>query len=646
MVLSVIIVNYNVKYFLEQCLLSIQKALQAVEGEIIVIDNNSEDGSRQYFAGRFDDVKFIWKNKNTGFSKACNEGLAQAAGDYILFLNPDTIVPEDCFEKCISFIRSKNNRCALGVKMVDGSGKFLKESKRSFPSPLISFYKLAGLASLFPRSPVFAKYYLGHLDRNQDHAVDVLAGAFMMIPSEIIYQTGSFDESFFMYGEDIDLSYRIQKSGFENFYYAGSRIIHFKGESTRKATFNYVKMFYKAMSIFAHKHYGGAKAGILNVFIQIAIFIAGLLSGLKNLMAKLGMKIMDAAVILLSFWIVKFLWNGLVKPNVDYSHNLLLIAFPAFTLLFWFTSYFSGLYDTGYRQTRLLKAIAASILVVLAAYSLLPESVRFSRGILLFGSLLAYLLMSLLRKWMVSWRIIEREIDNNELFESAVVGNKADFEKVKNFYSESGIHKRLAGRITFSDNTGENIIGKLGDINSLATSYGISELIYCAGSTPYANIIESVAGLPRRIRIKLFNPATNTIIQSEKNIGIGKIYAASNKFRISNSMERRKKRLVDILLAFFFIITFPVHLFTKKRVINFFKNTWQVLAGKRTWIGFATNHPDLPFLRNGILTSTGLPAHLNILSFQDLLHSDTIYAREYQALKDVQLLWFNYQLLS
>ena len=160
MQLSVIIVNYNVKYFLEQCLYSVQKASQAIEAEVIVVDNNSTDGSKDFLEPLFPRVNFIWKSSNVGFAKANNEAVAMAKGDFILFLNPDTLVPEDCFEKCINFFRSNKHTGALGIKMIDGSGQFLKESKRAFPSPLTSLYKLTGLAKLFPRSRAFAKYHL------------------------------------------------------------------------------------------------------------------------------------------------------------------------------------------------------------------------------------------------------------------------------------------------------------------------------------------------------------------------------------------------------------------------------------------------------------------------------------------------------
>ena len=297
MQLSVIIVNYNVKYFLEQCLYSVLKASLNIEAEIFVVDNNSTDGSQAFLEPKFPSVNFLWNKTNDGFAKANNQALAKATGNVILFLNPDTILPEDCFKKCLQFLADTSVAGSLGVRMIDGAGQFLKESKRAFPSPLTSFYKLTGLANLFPGSKTFAKYYLGHLSEKDNHEVDVLAGAFMMVPIHVLNKTGGFDEQFFMYGEDVDLSYRIQQSGYKNFYFAETTIIHFKGESTKRGSLNYVRIFYKAMSLFVKKHYGTERVWLFNFFIQIAIWfragIAAVGSLFKNIKERKSMTDID-----------------------------------------------------------------------------------------------------------------------------------------------------------------------------------------------------------------------------------------------------------------------------------------------------------------------------------------------------------------
>ena len=283
MLLSIIIVNYNVKYFVEQCLHAVLNATKNIDAEIIMVDNNSTDGSNNYLKNKFANVSFIWSPENTGFSKANNIALEHATGKYILFLNPDTIIAADCLEKCVSFFDSKYDIGALGVRMIDGAGKYLKESKRGFPSPLTSFFKLSGLAAVFPNSRLFARYYLGHLPENENNYIDVLAGAFMMVKKEILDIIGGFDEAFFMYGEDIDLSYRIQKAGYKNYYFTETTIIHFKGESTKRNTVKYVQIFYGAMSFFVKKHYRGTGATFYTFFINIAIGLKAITHVIKKL---------------------------------------------------------------------------------------------------------------------------------------------------------------------------------------------------------------------------------------------------------------------------------------------------------------------------------------------------------------------------
>ncbi len=248
------------------------KAIGGIESEVFVIDNNSSDGSMEYLQPRFPAIHFTRNRENQGFGKANNQALSQASGKYVLFLNPDTIVGEDSLTTCISFIESHPQSGATGVRMIDGSGLYLKESKRGLPTPWVSFCKLSGLTFLFPHSKLFAAYYLGHLKENENNQVDVLAGAFMMVKKKVLDITGGFDERFFMYGEDIDLSYRIQQAGYFNYYIAGTTIIHFKGESTRK-DLRYVKHFYKAMSQFMRKHFSGGIAAVFVMFMESAIWL-------------------------------------------------------------------------------------------------------------------------------------------------------------------------------------------------------------------------------------------------------------------------------------------------------------------------------------------------------------------------------------
>ncbi len=261
------------------------KASADIEAEIFVVDNNSTDGSKDYLENKFPQVIFKWNNSNEGFAKANNSIIKEVKGRQVIFLNPDTIIPEDCFKKCIGFFHLHEDCGALGVRMIDGSGKYLKESKRSFPSALASFFKLAGVATLFPESQTFAKYYAGHLSEKENNEVDVLAGAFIMLSRPVLNETKGFDEDYFMYGEDIDLSYRIQKTGYKNYYFADSCIIHFKGESTQKNSYHYIRTFYAAMKMFVNKHYKEKKgtALLMNVSIGFNKLIASAVLFIKKI---------------------------------------------------------------------------------------------------------------------------------------------------------------------------------------------------------------------------------------------------------------------------------------------------------------------------------------------------------------------------
>jgi len=279
MKLSIIIVNYNVKYFLEQCLDSVSLAVKNIDAEIYVVDNHSSDDSVEYLKPRFPNVIFIENQENVGFSKANNQAIAQAKGEYVLLLNPDTVIGENSLTNVCRFMDENPRVGAVGVKMLDGYGQFLPESKRGFPSPWNSFCKMSGLSKLFPYSKRFGGYHLKYLDKNYVHTVDILAGAFMMVRKKAIEKSGYLDERFFMYGEDIDWSYRIAHSGYKNFYFP-EPIIHYKGESTKK-DFKYVKHFYEAMLIFFNKHYPRSNR-LFKLLIRLAIILCGTISAFQK----------------------------------------------------------------------------------------------------------------------------------------------------------------------------------------------------------------------------------------------------------------------------------------------------------------------------------------------------------------------------
>ncbi len=291
MKLSIVIVSYNVKYYLEQCLCSLRKACRGIEAECWVVDNDSADGTVDYIRQRFPEVHMIVNRENVGFSRANNMALRRSSGEYVLLLNPDTIVGEHVLSGCLAFLENHPEAGATGVAMLKDDGSFAWESRRGLPTPFVSFCKMSGLCALFPHSRVFGRYYMRYMDKSCSHPIDVVSGAFNMLRRSALNRAGLLDEDFFMYGEDIDLSYRLLQCGYQN-YYQPLQILHYKGESTHKSSFRYVHVFYKAMLIFFDKHYRRSNRW-LTPFIRVAVVFRGMLDlcvhKRESLLARLNM---------------------------------------------------------------------------------------------------------------------------------------------------------------------------------------------------------------------------------------------------------------------------------------------------------------------------------------------------------------------
>ncbi|MFO7923228.1 MAG: glycosyltransferase [Bacteroidales bacterium] len=374
MKLSVIIVSYNVRNFLEQCLHSVIKAASGIESEVLVVDNNSEDHSAEMVSGNFPEIKLISNKKNLGFSKANNQALTEAKGEYVLFLNPDTLVEEETFKVCIEFMDSHPGAGAMGVKMTDGKGRFLPESKRSVPTPLVAFYKISGLTALFPRSRRFGKYYLGHLDKNKIHEIEVLTGAFFFARREALDRVGWFDEDFFMYGEDIDLSCRLKQNNYSVYYHPGTGIIHYKGESTRKSSINYVLIFYRAMAIYARKHFNLPGTFLLQFLLFLAIYFRAGLSIVRRVIGRTLIPVTDAAIILAGSISIPTTWESrLFSPGGGYPSENQAVLISAMIII-WLTSiYLTGGYRYPPKIIPALKGALYGGMAILLIYAMLSE---------------------------------------------------------------------------------------------------------------------------------------------------------------------------------------------------------------------------------------------------------------------------------
>ncbi|MBP9213907.1 MAG: glycosyltransferase [Chitinophagaceae bacterium] len=647
MKLSVIIINYNVKYFLEQCLHSVVKATQQIDAEIIVIDNCSTDGSIAYLQPKFFQVHFVENTENIGFGKANNQALSIAKGEYVLFLNPDTIVPENCFTESIAFYEQTPNCGALGIKMVDGKGVFLPESKRAFPSPLTSFFKLVGLATIFPKSAIFNKYALGHLSENENHEVDVLAGAFMLLSKEVLQKVKGFDDTFFMYGEDVDLSYRIQAAGYKNYYFSNCSIIHFKGESTKKGSLNYVRMFYQAMSIFVQKHYSGSKAFIFSFLIQLAIGARAVVSLLSGLLTKWGIAIADAIVVFGSLWCVETYWVKFIRDGGGFNVEVLNFTMPMFTIIFLIAAALAGMYDNLYKPSKVLLASATAIVILLAAYSLLPEKYRFSRGVILMGGIVAGLMITLVRWILIELKWIKKtNTEENKFQQTVIVGSVDEYNNVISIMTQANVQDRVLGRIK-ATNDNANAIGNYFNLQHLVNHLNIREVVFCEGSLTFTEIIASLAGLPKHINYRFMAMNSHSIIGSDSKATTGEVVTADGYFQLAQPYQKRMKRIVDIAFALFFLISFPYQLIRLKNGLQLIKNAFAVLIGNNTWVGYIIPQKKLPFITLPIITHFGLPyGKEHPLNKDSLSKLDTVYAKHYEWLLDVKIILQNYKSLT
>jgi len=385
MKLSVIIVNYNVKYFLELCLHSVLRAVQDIEAEVIVVDNNSADDSVALVRSKFPEVIVIENKDNKGFSKANNQGAAVAKGEYLLFLNPDTVVPEDFFSKMLGYMDANPTAGAIGPRLIDGKGQFAPDAKKSYPSLSVAIFKTVGINKLFSKSPYFNSYYAVQVGEHEVAPVEVLSGCCMMVRRTAWEKAGgAFDEDYFMYCEDVDLSYRIEKAGYKNIYFPETTIIHYKGESTRKMTFSYVRTFNEALVTFVKKHYSKKQAKLFVLFINVGIMIRALSGGVKRLLKVFHMPLFDALLLLLMLWGIKEFWVNEVKNIGTIPPASVYATFPVYILLWLACLYLNGAYDQPYRALKVTRGMITGTIVILAYYGLLPPDLRYSRAIPIF----------------------------------------------------------------------------------------------------------------------------------------------------------------------------------------------------------------------------------------------------------------------
>ncbi|MCG6186447.1 glycosyltransferase [Maribellus maritimus] len=640
MELSVIIVNYNVKHFLEQCLHSVLKASKNISTEIFVVDNNSVDGSVQLIPEKFPEVEFIVNKKNLGFSKANNQAIKKAKGKYILLLNPDTVVEEDTFEKVIEFMDFHADAGGLGVKMIDGKGNFLPESKRGLPTPWVAFYKMFGLSGLFPKSKKFGKYHLSFLDENKIHEVDVLAGAFMVLRKTVLDKIGLLDETFFMYGEDIDLSYRITKAGFKNYYFPKTTIIHYKGESTKKGSLNYVKVFYNAMNIFARKHFSGGKADIFSLFIHFAIYFRAFISITGRIFNKIYTPLFDVVFIYTGFLFLTPFWENFKFEPGHYPPEFLRFVVPIY-IIFWILGIlFSGGYKKPINLLKITRGLIWGSVAILLVYSLVDIQFRFSRALILLGSLWAVTVLIFYRLVFHWLKFKGFRLDIKKTKKIAIVGHSSEAARIQKLLEQTPIRSEIAGFVAIDKtDRGQNYIGQLSQLKEILSINRIDEVVFCAENISSAEIIKSMLDLTQlNVDYKIAPPESISIIGSNSIHTAGDLYVL-NLNTISKTSNKRKKRIFDIVFSLAIFVLSPVIIWFFKKKSSFVGNIFKTLGGKKTWVGYTSvseTNKMLPELKPGVLNPGDMFLDLK-LDAEKEKQLNVLYAKDYSILTDAEI---------
>lgn len=636
MKLSIIIVNYNVEHFIEQCLLSVQKAIEGIDAEVIVVDNASVDGSVAMMRSKFDWIHLIANTDNRGFSKANNQGIEMSKGQYILLLNPDTVVEEDTFKTCITFMDEHPDAGGLGIRMLDGKGNFLPESKRGLPTPAVAFYKIFGLSRLFPKSKRFGRYHLGYLDEFETHEVEILSGAYMFMRKQALDKVGLLDEEYFMYGEDIDLSYRLIKGGYKNYYHPGARIIHYKGESTKKTSVNYVMVFYNAMRIFARKHFSSRHAKSFNKLIELAIYARAGLSILKRGFYQLIRPLADLLLICLGLWFAASLYGQYAE--IDFPKAFYRYVLPSYALIWVLTTFLCSAYEFPLRIRRKFQGALIGTGLILILYSLLPEELRFSRAVILIGAVVALIAMWLSNA--VASAIIAGAKENVGERNYLLIGAAEEQSRIEMMMRDMGIEQASIFR---PNEAMDNL--NLETIRSMTEVYNIREVIFCAKDISAERIIDLMSKLDSsRLDFKIAPPESLFIIgsNSKDNAGDFLTYEVN---AIAKPINRRNKRILDVMSSIVLLCTAPLVMLVQKRPIGFLSNVIRVIIARATWVGYYDQEADeqgLPSLKPSILQSE-MKAEL---SPEQRRRSNLIYAKDYKVGADLDVILENWRLLG
>lgn len=646
--ISIIIVNYNVKEFLQNLVQSIRKAVNGISHEIIIVDNNSDDGSVEFINEKFPDVILIKNSENLGFSKANNIGLKIAKGKYLLLLNPDTLVREDTFQSMIDFFEKNPSAGLAGCKILNPDGTLQLACRRSFPGPWTSFCKVTGLSSMFPNSRLFARYNLTYLNENETYEVDAISGSFMMFPKTVYEKIGGLDERFFMYGEDLDFCFRVQQSGMKVFYVHNTEIIHYKGESTKRSSLDETKIFYEAMHLFVKKHL--STSSLVEVILRSAIALRSLFAFLGRRKLPLFSIMTDLVLYSLCLFASAELYEKYTSWRGFHPYHLPVI-FTIPTIVHVLVSSVFGVYKKD--SLSVLKNMGAVFIsfFIMSAITFFFNEFAYSRAVVIINYVLVFITLSF-------WRIITKlyflkypgseKLKNKKAVivgvdQNAIeIGNKL-LSRNSDIYSVSGFvgftHKQIGQKINEF-----TVIGSIENLNKVIRENKIDEVIFSTGELSYNQMMNLVASCQNEnVEFKIIGDNLDFMVGKTSVSILDDVPLFSIQYNISNPTSIVVKRLFDIKLSLLVLfLVYPFIYFISKLsnkesgFRDFILKIPSVLRGKFSFVGPQTDSRigNLYLGKKGL---TGLWFTEN-LEGQDSEKIDIYYARNQSVWLDIEIL--------
>ena len=564
MTLSVIIVNYNVRQFLENALASIERALEGIEGEVFVVDNASGDGSADMVKTKFPRVCLIESSENVGFARANNMALRRARGAFILLINPDTVVQEDTFRIMLQFFADVPLAGIAGCRILNPDGSFQLPCRRSFPTPWVAFTKIFGLATLFPGSKLFGRYNLTYLSEDETYPVDAVSGSFMMVRREAYEKVGGLDESFFMYGEDLDWCYRIGMAGFRVYYVHTTKIIHFKGESTKRSDIDEIRLFYQAMQLFVRKHFNRSRTVLL--FLNLGILTRASAAWVARLVRPIPMVLPDAVLAVGALIAGEYLYRGELFRFPAYAYPLIWIV-PVGLIVTLSAS--AGLYTTARFSANRSFTAVASAYVIVSATVFFVKAFAFSRAVVIIAGLLS---LALLPGWRLGVRFFGRAGSRTSVFgrRTVIVGTGPSAQqvlrklraRVDDGYDVLGFIDTSLRRVG-EKVAGVEIIGSVDNVGKVIDEYRVGEVIFSTDGLSYEIILSVIArSRNRSINFRLVPGSLESIIGKTSIDELDTLPLVDIEYNIHRPVNRLVKRLLDIVVAALLLVSiYPLRRF-------------------------------------------------------------------------------------